>query len=305
MIRSIHRSSQGQVTSELPLAEWRSALQDGGGLLWVDFAAEPDEQVRSALADIFGFHPLTIQSVLDQSNSPRLADVGQHLYAVMHSIAAEQAASGDPPPRTASVLVGLAPDQLATQEIDIFLGPNFLVTYHQSLEPTPAGVWELVQAQPDSLAHGPAFLLYYLVDAVVATYKPLLYRIDDTIDDLEGQIFEDQTHAPRITCLTLKRVLLEVRQLIRPQREALWQLSREPLTFVSDTERVYFRDAYDDLMHVTDLLNTLMDRLDSVLGVYLSVVSNRTNDVMKVLTVYTALFLPISFLASFFGVNFP
>lgn len=307
MIRCLYRDGKGGLSADLPVEQWAQALADPAGLLWVDLTDEPPERVEQLLSEQFGFHPLAIKSTLEDDSPPGLTDWGDHLYAVLHSLPA--ADHPDAPlaatARAGATLIDLVPEQLTTHEIDVFLGANFLVTYHKAAVVAPSHLWSVVEGHPENLTRGPAFLLYHVVDAVMSSYLRVLYQIDDALDALEVQIFEDTSNAPRSSCLALKRLLLELRQLVRPQREALAHLAHEPLGCVGDQARVYYQDALDDLLHIQDVINTLIERVDAVLGVYLSVVANRTNHVVRLLTVYTALFLPITFLATLFGVNFP
>jgi magnesium transporter len=142
------------------------------------------------------------------------------------------------------------------------------------------------------------------VDYLVADYMPVVERIDDEIDLLEDQIFARPHPQTLERLFTLKRVLLAMRRILLPQREVLNKMARDDYKVIDQKDRVFFRDIYDHLVRLHDLNESLRDLVSGALDTYLSVVNNRLNDVMKTLTLITTLFMPISFITGFFGMNF-
>lgn len=288
MIRSLFRSSNGTLRTDLAEEEYRSALQDAGGLLWVDFEGTPPETDEPILREIFGFHPLAIDDALQESHVPKVDDWGEYLYIVLHSVSFDRTNGG----------------RLETIEVDIFLGPNYVITHHDQVIEAIGHVWDLCQRDTRQLENGADHLLYRLTDEVVASYMPVVEEIDDAIDRAEDQVFERPTPYTLESIFTLKRAALHLRRIIAPQREVLNKLARDDYQVIDARARVYFRDVYDHLVRLHDITESIRDLIGGALDTYLSVINNRMNEIMKTLTVITTLFMPISFVASFFGMNY-
>ena len=288
MIHTVYRSQDGHIQRNLSREEISSALRDTGGLLWVDLFGEPNEVCSPLLRETFGFHPLSVDDALEETHIPKVDDWGQYIYIVLHSLIFDQEKN----------------TPLHTQEMDVFLGPNFLVTYRT--EPITAldRVWTACQRDERNLERGATRLLYKVTDEVVADYLPVVEEMDEAIDQIEDHVFNHPTPTILENIFALKRALLHLRRILMPQREVLNKLARGDYMVVEPADRVFFRDVYDHLVRLHDITEGLRDLVGGALDTYLSVVSNRMNEVMKVLTVITTVFMPISFLSGFFGMNF-
>ena len=194
--------------------------------------------------------------------------------------------------------------EIEVEELDMFLGENFVVTHHDLPLPVIDEVWEACQRDQRHLQQGGDHLAYKLIDTMTTDYLNFVERVDDAIDELENQIFDRPTPKTLQQLFALKRVLLNMRRVILPEREVLNKLARDEFQVVDPKDRVFFRDIYDHMVRLHDLNETMRDVVGGALDTYLSVVNNRMNEVMKTLTVITTLFLPLSFLTSFFGMNF-
>jgi magnesium transporter len=265
-----------------------AALQDSEGLLWVDFSDEPPESCEPILRQAFGFHPLAVDDALEETHVPRVDDWGKYLYLSLQAVTFDQQAE----------------EPLGTVELDVFLGQNYLVTYHTQPVASLDKVWTASQHDDRHLQRGAGYLLYRLTDELVAHMLPVVEKIDDTVDAIEDQIFGNPASSTLRQILTMKRTLLRLRRVISPQREVLNRLARGDHAVVATDDRVFFRDIYDDLVRLYEVSESLRDLVSGALDMYLSVVNNRMNEVMKTLTLVTALFMPLSFLAGFFGMNF-
>jgi len=270
------------------LEELAPALRDDSGLLWVDLVGESPEVCAPILRDTFGFHPLAVDDALEESHVPKVDDWGQYIYLVLHAV----------------VFDPLNDEPLTTLELDMFLGRNYLVTYQAQPLVAVGRVWTACQRDERHLQHGAGHLLYKLADELVADYMPAIERIDEAIDQIEDQVFDNPTQSMLASIFVLKRALLHLRRIIAPQREVLNKLARGDYAVIDAEERIFFRDVYDHLVRLYDIAESLRDLVGSALDTYLSVVNNRMNEVMKTLTVITTLFLPITFLVGFFGTNF-
>jgi magnesium transporter len=268
--------------------EFATALQDAGGLLWVDFSDEPSQVCEPILRQTFGFHPLAVDDAIEEAHVPRVDDWGQYLYLALHAV----------------VFNRQDDEQLDTLELDVFLGHNYLVTYQAHPIATLDRVWTACQRDERHLQRGVTHLLYKVADELVADYLPAIEGIDEAIDQIEDQVFDDPTPLLLERIFALKRALLHLRRIVAPQREVLNKLARGDYTVIDAEGRIFFRDVYDHLVRLHDITESLRDLVGSALDTYLSVMNNRMNDVMKTLTIITTLFMPISFLAGFFGMNF-
>jgi magnesium transporter len=287
MIRTLYRSGQGRLTFDVPHTHWRGALHDQTGVLWVDFGAEPLEAVEPHLRDTFAFHALAIDDALRETHVPKIDDWGDYVYVVVHGVTFEHVTC-----------------TLTTCELDIFLGPNYLVTHHRHPIEAVERVWRNTCQDQRRVEYGPDHLLYEVLDTLTTDYMPVIDALDAVLDQLEDEVFAQPTSQTLSTIFTVKRAALHLRRIIGPQREVLNELARDDYRVIDPKDRMYLRDVYDHLVRLVDLNETLRDLTSGVLDTYLSVTSNRINEVMKVLTVISALFMPISFLAGFFGMNF-
>jgi magnesium transporter len=288
LINTLYRSSDGQTQTGLETDAIRTALADTGGLLWIDLAAEPAENCRALFRDPFDFHPLAIDDALEETHVPKVDDWGRYLTVTLHAVKFDP--GGEEP--------------IDTLELDVFMGSNYLVTFHR--EPIAAldDVRVLVQRDGRRLQQGPARLLYLLVDELIADYMPVIEEIDEKVDRIEDEIFDDPKPDILERMFTLKRGLLLLRRILAPQREVINKLARGDFAMIELGERIFFRDVYDHVVRLYDITEGMRDLVGGALDTYLSVVNNRMNDVMKTLTTITTLFLPISFLVGFFGTNF-
>ncbi len=288
MIRSLFRAQGGQVRTDVAAEEFGTLLRGPDGLLWVDMAAEPPETCEPILRGTFGFHPLAVDDALQESHVPKVDDWGTYLYLVLHAMSFDGQDGG----------------RLDASELDVFLGRNYLVTYHDRPIAAVDRVWELCRRDSRHLQRGADHLLYRLTDELVASYMPVVELMDEAIDRFEDRIFDRPDPDTVERLFALKRALLHQRRILMPQREVLNKLARDDYAAVDADSRVFFRDVYDHLVRLHDLNESMRDLVGGALDTYLSVINNRMNEIMKTLTLITTLFMPISFLAGFFGMNF-
>jgi magnesium transporter len=284
----MYRTQDGIARTDLSVGELAAAQRDAGGLLWVDLAGELAEVCEPILQETFNFHPLAVDDALQESHVPKVDDWGPYLYVVLHAVTFDPQAGGD----------------LNTLELDVFLGQNYLVTHQAQPIPAIDRVWATCQRDERHWQHGAEHLLYKLADELATDYMPVVEEIDQAIDQIEDQVFDNPAPTVLARIFALKRALLHLRRIITPQREVLNKLARGDYAVIDDEDRVFFRDVYDHFVRLHDISESLRDLTGSALDTYLSVVNNRMNEVMKTLTVVTTLFMPLSFVVGFFGMNF-
>ncbi len=288
MIRSLYRTQTGSLRIDLSSDEFTSALKDPQGLLWVDMVDEPVNACRPILQEVFGFHRLAIDDALQETHVPKVDDWEEYLYLVLHAIDFDKRSGQD----------------VNTLELDVFLGQNYIVTYHKEPVLATDRVWEACQHHRRHLSRGVDYLLYRIADELVASYMPVVEQMDEVVDSIEDQIFAAPTSDTLEQLFTLKRALLHLRRVITPQREVFNKLARDDYSVIDAEDRVWFRDVYDHLVRMHEINESIRELVSSAVDTYLSAVNNRTNEVVRTLTIVTTMFMPISFIAGFFGMNF-
>jgi magnesium transporter len=288
MIRSLYYTKGKPLRKDIPPQEFPKLIKNRRGLLWVDFTGEPPETCLPILTG-FGFHPLSIEDALQQTHSPKLDDWGAYLYIVINYM--DLAENG-------------GDWETDIDELDIFLGGNYIVTHHDHPIIAVDEVWESCDRDPRTLTDGSDHLLYKIADKLVAGYMPTVEKIDDAIDQIEDQVFDRPSPQTLERLFALKRILLAMRRILLPQREVMNKLARDDYQVIDPRDRIFFRDIYDHLVRLHDLNESLRDLVGGALDTYLSVINNRMNEVMKTLTIITTLFMPLAFVTGFFGMNF-
>jgi len=288
MIRSLCFIPNQEPRTDIPVKEYAALLAKPEALLWIDFDGEPDESAEPILTGIFRFHPLAVVDALQETHTPKVDDWGEYIYIVLNTMAfgAEDGLS------------------LTTKELDVFLGKNFVVTHHDEPIASVEKARDAFFRDKRYTSHGPDHLLYKLIDDLVAEYMPIVEAIDDQIDRVEDEVLTKAAPDTLERIFSLKRIILGMRRIIAPQREVLNKLARDEFQVVDPHDRIFFRDIYDHLVRLHDVNESMRDLVSGSLDTYLSVINNRMNDVMKTLTIITTIFMPISFLTGFFGMNF-
>lgn len=288
MIRSLYYKPGQPIRTEIPPSEFPRLIRDRKGTLWVDFIGEPEELATPVLKS-FGFHPLAIDDALQETHTAKIDDWGDHLYMVFNILNYKHEH-------------GVFESEL--DELDIFLGQNYIITFHDQLITAVEDAWTACQRDIRHVQDGPDHLLYRIVDSLVMSYMPLVEQIDTQIDQIEDQIFDRPRREILEQIFALKRILLTMRRILLPQREVLNKLARDDYRVIDPKDRVFFRDIYDHLVRLHDLNESLRDLVSGAMETYLSVTNNRMNEIMKVLTIITTFFMPITFITGFFGMNF-
>ncbi len=252
---------------------------------WLDLTA-PGRGELVQLGKIFGFHPLALEDSENFGQRPKLDNFGDHIFLVFYGAMSQGRRD---------------PEQLS--EVHLFVSGQYLVTIHR--EPV-ASLVEQREELAGRRLHSEQFLLYRVLDALTDSFFPLLADLDTEIDDLESAVLANPTDEQLERLFTIKRQLVAMRKVVTPQRDlfarSVDQIAQLPGLQLD--ERDYFRDVYDHLIRISDLIDSYRDLLSGATDLYLSTVSNRQNDVMKQLTVIATIFLPLSFITGFFGQNF-
>ena len=254
-----------------------------GSFFWID-VDQPNEADFTVLREVFKFHPLAVEDSEKFDQRAKLDEYDDFVFIVVY---------------------GAVPDDDRLVEVHCFYSEKFLVTVHRDEAPAFTAVRQKY-VQRKKAVENPGLLLYRIIDGLVDSFFPILADFDDRIDELENQTFLNASDAQLQEIFRMKRLLVGMRKAVTPQRDMFASLSGgvAQLPGMTEEDERYFRDIYDHLIRISDLIDTYRDLLTSSMDVYLSTVSNRLNSVMKQLTVMATVFLPLTFVTGFFGQNF-
>jgi magnesium transporter len=260
-------------------------LVSSGNPFWLDLDGV-DQESSTLLSETFRFHPLAVEDAEHFGQRPKIDEFDDFTYFVVH---------------------GALADGSGTSEMHIFFTSHWVVTVHHGDCPALADVYERIERRHSLADASPQVtLLYMIVDSLVDSFFPVLSSFDDRIDELEDEILRQPTEAQLGVLFDMKRSLITIRKVVTPQRDMFAALASgvvELPGMTSDGER-YFRDLYDHLIRIADVVDSYRDLLSGVMDTHVSTVSNRLNVVMKQLTIIATIFLPLSYLTGFFGQNF-
>jgi magnesium transporter len=290
--RAVHLIDADEMLDCLDAEAVAQRLRDRS-FFWLDLRS-PDEADFRTLAELFGFHPLALEDSQAFGERPKFDDYGDYAFLVLYGVNAHP-----------EDLVELA-------EVHCFISPHYLVTVHRAYCPGFEEVRRWLLDRRD-LQHPGGALTYRVADSLVDSFFPVLADFDDRLDALEDDIFVDPDDAQLQDVLRMKRALVALRKVVTPQRDLCARLVNGALTIPApatldeparrEAER-YYRDLYDHLIRIADLVDTYRDLMTGTMDVYLSTVQNRMDSVMKKLTVIATIFLPLTWLTGFFGMNF-
>ena len=260
---------------------------DSGVWVCVDLSATTPDEAK-ILTDVFHFHELAVEDALAEIHHPKVESYGDYLYLILHGIdfkAKEHA--------------------FRTQEVDFFLGARYLVTFHNGTSRSVGRIGEICNRNERVLGEGPAALLYRIVDTMVDNYRPEVDKLGDRLDALEKEVFARPKSTLVKRILDFKRDVSSLRRVIMPERDAVGRLARREFTQISEPLSYKFRDVHDHLVRLSDEAVYFQDRISSLLDAHLSNVSNQLNSVMKVLTIISTIFMPMTVLTGMYGMNVP
>jgi magnesium transporter len=261
-------------------------LQPGSGAwVWTDLR-EPTPDETRILLHVFKFHELAIEDAVAEIHHPKVESYGEYLYVILHGIDFKA-----------------REHRFRTQDVDFFLGSQYLVTVHPGISRSIGKINELCARNSLMLGEGPVALMHRIIDTMVDNYRPEVDKLEARLDQLEKDVFGvAKSHLAR-RILDFKRDIASLRRVVQPQRDVVGRLARREFAFISEPLAYRFRDVYDHLVRLSDEAMFLQDRISSLLDAHLSAVSNQLNAVMKVLTVIATVFMPLTFITGLYGMN--
>lgn len=253
---------------------------------WVNVDGPMNAQLATEVGTMFGAHPLALEDAIQLRERAKVDIYGRH-----HFIVARMVVPGE---------------NIETEQISIFMGENFVLTFQEQ----PGGdclqpVRDRIRRGVDDLdKHGPPYLVYAMLDSIVDAHFPLLEQYGEKLEGLENDIITRPMNETVNEIHAIKRDLLVLRRSIWPMRDVLHTLLHDSITFTDEELRFYLRDCYDHTLRVIEMIETDRELCSDMMSFYLSSISNRTNEVMKVLAIISTIFMPLTFVAGIYGMNF-
>ncbi len=261
-------------------------FKDTSSVTWINIVGLHEVSIIDRIGKQFGLHPLVLEDILNTEQRPKIEDFDDHIFIVAKMLYCKE-------------------NKIDSEQISIILGPNYVLTFQEREGDVFDAVRKRIKESKGKIRKlGSDYLAYTLIDAIVDNYFLMLEKIGETIERLEEELLEDPTPETLNTIHSLKRELIFLRKSVWPLREVINTIYKGESKLISDTTQIYLRDVYDHTIQVIDTIETFRDMVSGMLEVYLSSVSNRMNEVMKVLTIIATIFIPLTFIAGVYGMNF-
>jgi magnesium transporter len=280
---------EGQVTDkEVAAVEECFPFKEKPTVTWINIDGVHDLNVIEKIAARFGVHPLVMEDIVNTGQRPKMEDFGDYMFVVLKML-----------------LHDAASDRVRTEQVSLILGTNFVISFQEVQGDVFDSIRERIRSAKGRIRKmGSDYLCYTLIDAVVDNYFLILEKFGERIEGMEDQLISNPTPETLQTIHTLKREMILLRKSVWPVRELIAGLQRAESQLICDGVQVYLRDVYDHTIQVMDTVESFRDMVAGMRDTYLSSVSNRMNEVMKVLTIIATIFIPITFIAGIYGMNF-
>ncbi|MEQ8456988.1 MAG: magnesium/cobalt transporter CorA [Sandaracinaceae bacterium] len=290
MTTRIHavRTERGEhLRLEATVGELPALLADPAVIVWVDLDSQ-DGETKRILEDTFEFHPLLVEDAFADATTPKIESFGDHLYLIVHGLSDDDPGDGE----------------VHTADLDLFLGARYLITHYRVPFAAVAEARDRVTQDPSFLARGPAVLAHRIIDCLVDEYLPLMEKLDAEVDGIEAAILNQGGPALLERIFRMKHSLQRLRRVGMHQKNLLSRLAHGEFALIPDAVRPFFSDVHDHMVRVMDLNDAYNSLMVSSMDAYLSVQSHRLNEVMRVLTVFSTVMLPLTFITGLYGMNF-
>lgn len=287
----VYRKGSQTIEEGFTKADLPTLLAEKNNLVWVDFLGETAEQIEQAkdvLLNVFKFHHLTVEDCLETRNQPKVEAFPDYLYFIVHGVKNETNSSN-----------------FVTKELDAYLGENYVVTFHTERFRSIKKVKQQIRSTPFACQRGAAYLLHQVLDLLVDLYMPVVDDFDDAINELEDRVFKMKKGNNTILeeIMDLRRSVARLKRISARQLDVLYRISHGEFPQIPENVLPFFRDVHDHLLRISDLSENYRDLVAGLFDIHFSVVANKTNDVMKVMTIFSSIMLPLSLIAGIYGMN--
>lgn len=288
----VYRNGADSIEEGFPVEDLPELLEDEDNVVWVDFDSKTSDdviQAQSILLNVFKFHHLTIEDCIETRNQPKVEAFPSYLYFIVHGVKNETNSAN-----------------FVTKELDGYLGRNFVVTYHNEDFRSIDAVKKQIRSTPFHCQRGAAYLLHQILDQLVDLYMPVVDDFDVAINLLEDRVFMMNKNNTKILeeIMDLRRSVARLKRISSRQLDVLYRLSHGEFPQIDDHILPFYRDVHDHLLRISDLSENYRDLVSSLFDILFAVTANKTNDVMKVLAVFSSIILPLSLIAGIYGMNF-
>jgi magnesium transporter len=264
-------------------------FKDSSTVTWIHINGIHDVQALEEIGTVFGLHPLTLEDILNSDQRPKMEDFCDYVYIVLKSFHSDNTKA----------------NEIHGEQISIILGRTFVISFQEKETDIFKPIRERIRAGKGRLRKsGADYLAYALIDSVVDNYFIILEQVGERIELLEESLVKNPSAGTLQAIQHLKREMIFLRKTVWPLREAISSLERTGCQLVQESTEVYLKDIYDHTIQVIDSIETFRDMLSGILDIYLSSISNRMNEIMKVLTIIATVFMPLTFLVGVYGMNF-
>jgi len=262
--------------------------KDDQSITWINIDGLHDINVLEELGKCFGFHPLIMEDILNTEQRPKTEVMDEYTYVVLKMIDSDSKAN-----------------ELTIEQVSIIFGKNYIISFQES----PLDIYDpirkmLKNEKSPARKQGPDYIAYMLIDAIVDNYFKVCEVIGERIENFENKIVANPTQKTLAGIYKLKRNMLFIRKSVWPLREVIASLDRSTSKLIKSNTKLYLRDIYDHITQVIDTVETYREMLSEMIEIYLSSMSNKLNEIMKILTIFSAVFIPLTFIASIYGMNF-
>jgi len=289
----IYRQGAAKVEESCDIEALPELIADPSNVIWVDIRGEnPDDipTIKDILLNVFNFHYLTVEDCLETRNSPKIEAFPDYFYFIVHGVKPDET----------------SPTNFVTKELDGYLGPNYVVTFHIERFRSVKHVKQQLRSSPVACQRGAAYLLHQMLDQIVDYYLPLLDDYDDAINDLEERVLNLRHSNSELLeeIMDLRRGVARLKRISHRQLEVLYRMSHGEFTQIPQNILPFFRDVHDHLMRISDLAENYRDLIGGLFEIHFAVIGNKTNDIMKTLAIVSAIILPLTLIAGIYGMNF-
>jgi magnesium transporter len=254
---------------------------------WINVDGTQDADLLGQIGEKFGIHPLALEDVINRGQRPKLEDFGEYLFITLRLPKKTEASS-----------------PIDTEQINVFLGPKFVMTIHDSGDAFGPIIQRMKENKGRIMKMQADYLAYALIDLIVDQHFPVMESVSDQIEALEDEVQESASSDIVKKIRGVKRELILVRSSIWPMREVINSLEREEPELIAESTKLFLRDVYDHTIQIADIVESYRDILSEMFNIYLSVKADNTNEVMKILTIFATIFIPLTFVAGIYGMNF-
>jgi magnesium transporter len=269
-------------------AEECFAFRDTATVTWINVDGVHDGEVIGKLGSCFGVHPLILEDIMSTGQRPKMEDMGSYIYIVVRMLSFQDRKR-----------------EVQSEQVSLILGPNFVISFQESVGDVFDSVRERIREGKGRVRKmGPDYLAYALIDAIIDNYFLVLEKLGEKVEEIEEELVSDPGRKTLQEIHVLKREMIYLRKSVWPLREVISGMTRSESKLVSESTGIFLRDVYDHTVQVIDTVETYRDMLSGMLDINLSSISNRMNEVMKVLTIIATIFIPLTFIAGIYGMNF-